>query len=394
MPPRKYEWISCINFRWKLYLRDGVWYGDGRPRRGRYSLGTSDPEKARRLLSELDAAVARREQNQKTNQATEKNQPIGIQEGWERFIENGNRPGFLLGHSPATTKKYRLMQRRTSDYFFKRDIRWWNQLTEQQLVEYGKFFDGKLSPRSIHHEIVMLISVANWLIRERLLPPENRLYLRLRKPEGSEAFCYSEAQVTAILNHCCSRPKLRQLGMLCHLLSHTGMRLGEALALEWEDVNFSQGFITVRDESFSNQPSASRRRVKDKCTRQIPIAKSLRELLQRSKPKSSSGLVFRSSSGRPLLQNNLREQFRDQVITPLAKLMPRNQRKAFSSGRFHTFRHYFVSQCFIKGVNEGTIRSWLGHSDSRILELYRHLAEKDSQRLMQKLNFTGKAKSE
>jgi hypothetical protein len=64
----------------------------------------------------------------------------------------------------------------------------------------------------------------------------------------------------------------------------------------------------------------------------------------------------------------------------------------FRDGRFHSFRHFFVSQCFVQGVDEGTIRSWLGHSDSRILELYRHLAEKDSQRLMQKLDFSGKAK--
>jgi integrase len=50
-----------------------------------------------------------------------------------------------------------------------------------------------------------------------------------------------------------------------------------------------------------------------------------------------------------------------------------------------------VSQCFIQGIDEGTIRSWLGHSDSRILEIYRHLAAADSKRLMDKLDFSGRA---
>jgi hypothetical protein len=94
----------------------------------------------------------------------------------------------------------------------------------------------------------------------------------------------------------------------------------------------------------------------------------------------------------PLMQNNVREKFIKLVSKPLSKRLrhPKGE-PGFRDGRFHSFRHFFVSQCFVQGVDEGTIRSWLGHSDSRILELYRHLAEKDSQRLMQKLDFTGKA---
>jgi len=44
-------------------------------------------------------------------------------------------------------------------------------------------------------------------------------------------------------------------------------------------------------------------------------------------------------------------------------------------------RHYFVSQCFIGGASEGEIREWVGHSSSRIVERYRHLADDVAQRV-------------
>ena len=111
--------------------------------------------------------------------------------------------------------------------------------------------------------------------------------------------------------------------------------------------------------------------------------------------KFSSTTLELNDFAQPLMQNNVREKFIRLVSKPLSKRFrhPKGE-PGFRDGRFHSFRHFFVSQCFVQGVDEGTIRSWLGHSDSRILELYRHLAEKDSQRLMQKLDFSGKAKDE
>lgn len=392
MQNKKYQWLQCIHFRWKLYQRRGTWYADGRPNRGRYSLATADERVARQAVIKLDQAIAKRAQNKAEEEPSGENKPVGIREGWELFISNGNRPDFLEGHSPATTKKYRSMQQRAATYFQSQDILWWAQLQEKHLIDYGKAFAKKLSPRTIHHEITMLVSVSNWLIREKLLPPKCKLHLRLRKPEGSEAFCYTAEQVTAILHYCRSRPKLHQLGMLCHLLSHTGLRLGEATSLKWSDIDFKQGFLTVRDERFSSQDSGNRRRVKDGSTRRVPLTKSLKELLWDACPRQTSGWIFATKSGQRLLPNNLREKFIAQVIKPLAvQFREAKGVTGIKAGRFHSFRHYFVSQCFLKGVSEGTIRSWLGHSDSKILEMYRHLAAADSKRLMEKLEFTGEA---
>jgi integrase len=395
MPNKKHEWITCLNYSWKLFQRNEVWYADGRPKQRKYSLGTRHEQEARRNLARLDDAIAKHELKKLTDPTVKKEQAVAIEEGWRLYIESGNRPGFLQGHSPETTKKYNSMKARSTAFLAEQRVGWWHQLSENHLVEYAKAFDGQLSPRTIHHEVTMLVSVSNWLIRKKLISAECKLHLKLRKPDDSEAYCYTEEQVAAILEHCSSSAKLRQIDLLCRLLSHTGMRLGEALALRWSDIDFHSDFITIRDESFAKKSSRGRRRVKDKSTRRVPIAAGLHAELVAARPGSLSGWVFKSRTGQPLMQNNVREKFIRLVSKPLSKRFrhPKGE-PGFRDGRFHSFRHFFVSQCFVQGVDEGTIRSWLGHSDSRILELYRHLAEKDSQRLMQKLDFSGKAKDE
>jgi integrase len=390
MSKKKYQWMQCINFRWKLYQRSGTWYADGRPNRGRYSLATNDERDARQRVTELDRKIAQRLQNKAEEEPAGKAKPTGIHEGWERYIEHGNRPTFLGGHSPATTKKYREMQRRSTEYFKSQDILWWFQLKPKHLTDFAKAFEKKLSPRSIHHEITMHASVCNWLIREELLDQKFKLKTDLQKPEGSEAFCYTEKQVTAILEYCRSQRSLQQMGLFCHLLSHTGLRLGEAISLKWRDIDFDQGFLTVRDERFASQPSSNRRRVKNGSTRRVPLAKSVREQLLKCKSRRSNAWVFPNRTGGPLMANNLRDKFVKDVIKPLTKRFEEaGEGEEMEEGRFHSFRHYFVSQCFLKGINEGTIRSWVGHRDSKIVELYRHLAVADSKRLMEQLEFTG-----
>jgi hypothetical protein len=55
----------------------------------------------------------------------------------------------------------------------------------------------------------------------------------------------------------------------------------------------------------------------------------------------------------------------------------------------HSFRHAFVSQAFLDGASEGEIREWVGHTNSRIVERYRHLRNEDAQRKMRQIDFFG-----
>ena len=83
-----------------------------------------------------------------------------------------------------------------------------------------------------------------------------------------------------------------------------------------------------------------------------------------------------------------RERFIDKVIEPLSSEFPSSDEEVgFSDGRFHSFRHFFVSEAFAAGVPECDIRDWVGHSDSKIVELYRHLRSETAKANVQLINF-------
>jgi integrase len=93
-----------------------------------------------------------------------------------------------------------------------------------------------------------------------------------------------------------------------------------------------------------------------------------------------------------LRENNALAALKKRVIQPLVKQFPTAEGEiGFEHGTFHSFRHYFTSQCFLGGASEGEVKEWLGHRDSKITEIYRHLRSDDAQRKMRQIDFLGAA---
>ena len=69
----------------------------------------------------------------------------------------------------------------------------------------------------------------------------------------------------------------------------------------------------------------------------------------------------------------------------LLKALKRVLKKLGLNGHLHTFRHAFISRALMAGVPEAVVRSWVGHVDRDILQLYTHIADADSQSAIQRL---------
>ena len=54
---------------------------------------------------------------------------------------------------------------------------------------------------------------------------------------------------------------------------------------------------------------------------------------------------------------------------------------------FHSFRHFFVSESFASGIPESNIRLWVGHSDSKVIALYRHIRDEIAKQNIRKIDF-------
>jgi integrase len=212
------------------------------------------------------------------------------------------------------------------------------------------------------------------------------------EPTGAaDTYAYSPAEVHAMIKHCCDQSKLEWLGKVLTALAYTGCRIGELCSLRWSDVDLATNTLHVLDErsSAKKRKTGVVRTTNGKRSRKIPIHPELKKLLAKL-PHHVDGYVFHSMQGKRLRTRNTLAEFIKKVITPLkARFTTPLGDIGFEDGRLHSFRHFFCSQAFLGGASEGEIRDWLGHAESKMVEHYRHLRNKESQRKMQNIDFLG-----
>jgi len=380
----KTESIQCTHYAWRLYCRDGVFYACGRKHgHGKNSLGTRDRDQAIAALVALDKITSQRVKEKIESGCLSvssdplnpvEHSPVSIHNGWEKYLAAKSGPVHLGGLAVGSKKKYGRYQQSFSCFCEKQGVEHWGQVNKRVLQSYGAAIDQALAPRTVHCDLTMQISVSNWLIFENLIPDHCKIKWKLKKPSGSDRYCYADAEVARMLALTLEDSRLHGQHALIMLLSHSGVRIGEAQNLKWPDIDFESGHIKIRDERFdarSTRSKKTRRQLKDGESRTIPCHPELMKYLRQNQKKS--GYVVTSPTGMRLHVDNARQTFIKKVIEPLSAEFPsEDDEVGFKDGRFHTFRHFFVSQCFAAGIPETDIRDWVGHSDSKIVELYRH----------------------
>ncbi|HXL93584.1 MAG TPA: tyrosine-type recombinase/integrase [Streptosporangiaceae bacterium] len=142
------------------------------------------------------------------------------------------------------------------------------------------------------------------------------------------------------------------------LMAVTGMRVGESVRLDCDDVDLGQGLLTIRNTKFGK-------------SRQLPLHPTVIEALadyahrrdeRRPKPKSPS--FFTSATGTRLLRDNVCQVFPRLVRE--TGLMPENQLRP---PRLHDLRHSFAVRSLIGWYRDGAdveqrlplLSTWLGH---------------------------------
>ena len=377
------EVIQCPNFAWRLFKRGDTYYADGRKHNNaKKSLGVGNRKDAIRELQILDELVAL--ELHPDGESTANSQmaplsgnkaftPIAIEAGWQLYIDKRSIPIHLGGLKHSSVRKYNGHMKRFVAYCKNNRVNCWSKVRRELLENYAKTLDEQLAPVTIHDDLTMEISVSNWLIKKERIPIGCKINWKLRKPPGAEQYCYARDEVNRMLKLALTNKRYRWLYRLIFLLSHTGLRIGEAINLKWTDIDSKNGVIHVRDETFKKHVKGKERRlVKDKESRIIPIHNDLLGCIQ--KCDRTSDYFLPGKDGRKRSYSHTLDPFKDHVINPLLKEFPTPEGKlGFKDGRFHTFRHFFVSECFDAGIPECDIKDWVGHSESKIIALYRHI---------------------
>lgn len=176
---------------------------------------------------------------------------------------------------------------------------------------------------------------------------------------------------------------------LVHLMSYTGLRQGEALALKWSDIDFENKKITV------NKTAA---RIKEKQTLQTPKTKNSKRVISidsatlsilRSWKKDQikiyfkngkhfegdENFIFTNQQGEWVHIHNFIRYFKRFIADhKLKQITP------------HGLRHTHASLLFSAGVEPKNISDRLGHSTVQItLDLYTHITEEQRTDTVEKL---------
>ncbi|MEN6495293.1 MAG: tyrosine-type recombinase/integrase [Thermoguttaceae bacterium] len=385
--------IACQFFTWRLFRRDGVYYADARGGRydlGKHSLGTRDRDEAVERLKLLDRQKAV-EVGLAGPALLQPVEAISLADGWKLFLEYCERSPVLGGVSPGTVKRYRAVRDKHLKFCSRHGITTWNEFDKRGLEQYAKWLGRKYADRTVYLEATTLKTVNGWLIDNQKLPAEAKLLYNLQKPQGTDTYCYSRQEVAAMIKHCTDAPGLGWLGHVILALAHTGMRISELAGLRWSDVDLEANAIRVMDERSSKRRKAAgtARTTKGRRSRVIPIHTRLKHLLK-TLEHQPDGYVLHARRGGRLHPRNILHDFIQEVIEPLKEKFPTSPGEiGFEHGRIHSFRHFFCSQTFLGGASEGEIREWLGHAESKMVELYRHLRNEDAQRKMEQIDFTG-----
>ncbi len=130
----------------------------------------------------------------------------------------------------------------------------------------------------------------------------------------------------------------------------TGMRREELLGLTWPQVDLVHGLIRL-EKTKGGDP------------RTLPIASSVREVLERRAAERTEGVpyVFVDKNGRRY--RDLKRSFRTAM-----------KKAVISNFRFHDLRHTFASHLVMAGVDLATVRELLGHHDIKMTLRYAHLS--------------------
>ena len=149
----------------------------------------------------------------------------------------------------------------------------------------------------------------------------------------------------------------------------TGLRLGELLGLQWQDIDLQERVLYVRRQ-WTRMGEYAPPKTKA-AVRRVPLSddmcKQLVALRLRSRFSGETDPVFAARTGRPLGHRNAtRRGFERAAATA-----------GIEGVSFHSMRHAFASRMISRGINSTVLAALMGHESSTVTERrYIHLFDR------------------
>lgn len=190
------------------------------------------------------------------------------------------------------------------------------------------------------------------------------------KPQTAQA--YTAQEVRDILTALEGEP-LKWRAFI-HLLIDTGVRRGEALAVQWEDIDFQENTILIcRNLCYTPGKGIYLDTPKNGRCRMVDVGEDTLQLLKQIREQQGAGgkyIFTQDNSLEPMHPTSPTHYFR--------QFSKRNGIKDFHP---HKLRHTFASVAITAGADVVSVSETLGHSDTAVtLRMYTHANDESRRR--------------
>jgi integrase len=220
---------------------------------------------------------------------------------------------------------------------------------------------AKLSAKSIHNYVQLVKMVVASAVDEQgeeLHPRKwNHEFMDLPEVRNQRRPTFTADVVTSLVANAEG-----QHSVLFALLAGSGIRIGEAAGLEVTDVSPDGLTLTIRQSVWNGQVQRPKT---TNAFRQVDLHPSLALLVRAHMAQRTSGLLFSTTTGKPISQTNILKR----SLYPILKAL------GLEKAGFHAFRRYRVTHLRKNRVPEDLLRFWIGHADRSVTDSYSKVKE-------------------
>lgn len=164
----------------------------------------------------------------------------------------------------------------------------------------------------------------------------------------------------------------------------TGLRQGELLALDWENIDLDKQILEVKrtvkevyvydSETEKHIETMYQIPKTQNSFRKVSIPSSI--IIKLKEVKNKKGLLFCNKNGQPLRAKNVADKWK--------KILKNCN---ISHKKFHAIRHTYASMLLKNGVDIETVAELMGHTAVSITQIYLHSSESQKQNAVDKINY-------
>lgn len=215
---------------------------------------------------------------------------------------------------------------------------------------------GRRRPTTVNHHLSVLSKIFSLAVDAELVETNSCFRVRKFQLNNQRVRILSDDEEIQFFTALDGNELVKQIVTVA---LHTGMRRGEIFNLKWFDVDFTRGFIQVR-ESKSNKK------------RLIPMNATIRTLLDNVQRRNEYVFPSPQTGGK---LTDIKRSFRKAI-----------KEAEINHFRFHNLRHTAATRMADAGADAFMLMRILGHSDIKMTSRYTHATDAVLRRAVENLD--------